>query len=52
MEHVILGFIKIRKYYLKITKKRMSCKPTDDQLRSAIEGIFNKYDTDKSGTLE
>lgn len=47
-----MGFIKNKKYYLKIRKKRMSCKPTDDQLRSAIEGIFNKYDTDKSGTLE
>ena len=27
-------------------------KPTDDQLRLAIDAIFNKYDTDKSGTLE
>jgi hypothetical protein len=27
-------------------------KPTDDQLRQAIDGIFDKYDTDKSGTLE
>jgi len=26
-------------------------KPTDDQLRQAIDAIFNKYDTDKSGTL-
>ena len=30
----------------------MSGKPTDDQLRQAIDAIFNKYDTDKSGTLE
>ena len=30
----------------------MSTKPTDDQLRQAIDGIFQKYDTDKSGTLE
>jgi hypothetical protein len=29
----------------------MSTKPTDEQLRQAIDGIFNKYDTDKSGTL-
>jgi hypothetical protein len=27
-------------------------KPSDDQLRQAIDGIFDKYDTDKSGTLE
>jgi hypothetical protein len=27
-------------------------KPTDDQLRQAIDGIFDKYDSDKSGTLE
>jgi hypothetical protein len=27
-------------------------KPSDDQLRMAIDAIFNKYDTDKSGTLE
>lgn len=27
-------------------------KPTDDQLRQAIDAIFNKYDTDHSGTLE
>ena len=27
-------------------------KPSDDQLRQAIDAIFNKYDTDKSGTLE
>lgn len=27
-------------------------KPTDDQLRQAIDAIFNKYDDDKSGTLE
>lgn len=25
--------------------------PTDDQLRQAINGIFDKYDTDRSGTL-
>lgn len=30
----------------------MSSKPTDDQLRQAIEAIFSKYDADKSGTLE
>jgi hypothetical protein len=30
----------------------MSSKPSDDQLRQAIEAIFHKYDTDKSGTLE
>jgi Ca2+-binding EF-hand superfamily protein len=30
----------------------MSSKPTDDQLRQAIDAIFNKYDSDKSGTLE
>ena len=30
----------------------MSTKPSDDQLRQAIDGIFQKYDTDKSGTLE
>jgi len=27
-------------------------KPSDDQLRQAIDAIFNKYDTDNSGTLE
>ena len=27
-------------------------KPTDDQLRQAIDGIFDKYDADRSGTLE
>lgn len=30
----------------------MSSKPSDDQLRQAIDAIFNKYDADKSGTLE
>ena len=30
----------------------MSQKPSDDQLRQAIDAIFNKYDKDKSGTLE
>ena len=30
----------------------MSVQPTDEQLRQSIEGIFIKYDTDKSGTLE
>ncbi len=30
----------------------MSSKPSDDQLKQAIDGIFDKYDTDKSGTLE
>ena len=29
----------------------MSAKPSDDQLRQAIDAIFNKYDSDKSGTL-
>ncbi len=29
----------------------MSSKPSDDQLRQAIDAIFNKYDADKSGTL-
>lgn len=27
-------------------------KPTDDQLKQAIDAIFNKYDVDRSGTLE
>jgi Ca2+-binding EF-hand superfamily protein len=27
-------------------------KPTDEQLRQAIDAIFNKYDADQSGTLE
>lgn len=27
-------------------------KPTDEQLRQAIDGIFDKYDADRSGTLE
>lgn len=27
-------------------------KPSDEQLRQAIDGIFDKYDADKSGTLE
>jgi len=26
-------------------------KPSDEQLRQAIDAIFNKYDTDHSGTL-
>jgi Ca2+-binding EF-hand superfamily protein len=30
----------------------MSSKPSDDQLRQAIDAIFSKYDQDKSGTLE
>ena len=30
----------------------MSGKPSDDQLRQAIDAIFTKYDVDKSGTLE
>lgn len=30
----------------------MSDKPTDEQLRHAIDAIFEKYDTDRSGTLE
>lgn len=29
----------------------MTSKPTDDQLKQAIDGIFDKYDVDKSGTL-
>lgn len=27
-------------------------KPTDDQLRQAIDALFHKYDIDKAGTLE
>jgi|JI102314DRNA_FD_contig_21_16549021_length_259_multi_3_in_0_out_0_1 Ca2+-binding EF-hand superfamily protein len=30
----------------------MSSKPSDEQLKQAINGIFDKYDVDKSGTLE
>jgi len=30
----------------------MSSKPSDDQLRQAIDAIFSKYDVDKNGTLE
>jgi len=30
----------------------MTSKPSDEQLRQAIDGIFDKYDTDRSGTLE
>lgn len=30
----------------------MSSKPSDEQLRQAIDAIFNKYDADNSGTLE
>lgn len=30
----------------------MSCKPSDEQLKLAINGIFDKYDSDRSGTLE
>lgn len=30
----------------------MSCRPSDQQLKQAINGIFDKYDTDRSGTLE
>lgn len=29
----------------------MTSKPSDDQLRQAIDGIFDRYDTDRSGTL-
>jgi hypothetical protein len=29
----------------------MSLKPSDDQLRKAIDAIFKKYDADNSGTL-
>jgi len=29
----------------------MSVRPSDDQLRQAIDAIFTKYDADKSGTL-
>lgn len=30
----------------------MSSKPSDDQLKQAIDAIFNKYDADHNGTLE
>jgi Ca2+-binding EF-hand superfamily protein len=30
----------------------MSSRPSDDQLKHAINAIFMKYDTDNSGTLE
>lgn len=30
----------------------MSGKPTDQQLRDAIDKVFLKYDSDKSNTLE
>lgn len=30
----------------------MNTKPTDEQLKIAIDGIFERYDTDRSGTLE
>lgn len=30
----------------------MNIQPTDEQLRSIIKSIFEKYDADKSGTLE
>lgn len=30
----------------------MSGRPTDDQLRQAVDALFKKYDTDKSGFLE
>jgi hypothetical protein len=30
----------------------MSGKPTDQQLRDAIDNVFVKHDTDKSNTLE
>lgn len=30
----------------------MTSRPSDEQLRQAIDGIFDKYDTDHSGTLE
>lgn len=30
----------------------MNFKPSDEQLRTAIDGIFDRYDTDRSGTLE
>ncbi len=29
----------------------MSIKPSEDQLKQAINAIFSKYDTDNSGTL-
>lgn len=29
----------------------MSSKPSDDQLNQAINGIYDKYDADKNGTL-
>jgi len=37
--------LKINIYYISMSK------PSDDQLRQAIDAIFSKYDTDKSGTL-
>ena len=27
-------------------------RPTDEQLRQAIDGVFNKYDVDKNNTLD
>lgn len=30
----------------------MAIKPTDDQLRQAINSIFQKYDKDRSNTLD
>lgn len=30
----------------------MSSKPSDEQLKQAIDAIFTKYDKDRSGTLE
>ena len=42
-------------HILYLSKKKslsMSCRPSDDQLKLAISGIFDKYDSDKSGTLE
>jgi len=35
-----------------VSTETISSKPSDDQLRQAVEAIFSKYDADKSGTLE
>ena len=40
------------KKVLQIIHQIQMSKPSDDQLRQAIDAIFNKYDTDQSGTLE
>ena len=38
-------------YNIYLILKLMSSQPSDDQLKQAIDKIFDKYDTDKSGTL-